>query len=310
MTVSIWIPKENDGGVVMSEENKIIKLLLIDDEYEFRQAASKALARQGFAVSEAESGVQALSMLRDDTPDLVILDLRMGGMDGVSTLEEIKKIKPNLPVIFLTGYGKFEEALSGFKLGIMDFIQKPVDMKDLAERIHKLFSEGVDKPAREKTISELMIPASAYCRLYKDQTVQEIVATLAGQLSEPASVGGAPQRVRRTVLVFDRQEEFIGLIQVEDIVKLMVPLYLRYSPYFCYLPGMFLAQTKMIGKKSAEDLLADAFFIDIEVPLMEAVNLMVSENLTNLAVTKFGKFVGILRDEDIFKEICDSILGK
>lgn len=294
----------------MKEENITINLLLVDDEEDFRLAASKALTRQGFIATEAESGEKALELLSQSLPDVMILDLRMGGMDGIATLEKARRIAPDLPVIILTGHGRFEDALAGIRLEIVDFIQKPVDMSDLGERIRRLLNKAKQRPATERTIAELMVPVSAYRRFYVDQTVQEIVSAITELLFKPVSAKEVTKRARRAVLVFNRQERFVGLIRVENILSLMVPACLKDSPYSSYFTGMFLAQTKMIGKETAGELVGENFSVEIGTPLMEALNLMVIEHLTNLAVTKDGELVGILRDEDIFKEISDSILGR
>ncbi len=294
----------------MKEENDTIKLLLVDDEEDFRLAASKALTRQGFITSEAESGEKALEVLSQSLPDVMILDLRMGGMDGITTLEKTRRIAPDLPVIILTGHGRFEDALAGIRMEIVDFIQKPVDMSDLGARIRRLLNKAKQKPPAERTIAELMVPASAYRRFYVDQTVQEIVSAITDLLFKPVSAKEVTKRARRAVLVFDREERFAGLIRVENILSLMVPACLKDSPYSSYFTGMFLAQTKMIGKETAGELVGENFSVEIDTPLMEALNLMVIERLTNLAVTRNGELVGILRDEDIFKEISDSILGR
>jgi len=294
----------------MKKENKCIRLLLVDDEEDFRLASSKALARKGFAVTEAESGEKALEILSHRPPDVMVLDLCMPGMGGIATLEKSRKIIPDLPVIILTGHGRFEDALAGIRMEIVDFIQKPVDMSELGNRIRRLLGKSRRHIPAEKSIAELMVPASAYLRFYIDQTVQEIVAAISALLFKPVSEKEVIKRGRRAVLVFDRQERFAGLIRLENILSLMVPARLKDAPYSSYATGMFLAQAKMIGKETAAELIGEHFSVEIDTPLMEALNLMVIERLTNVGITKNGELVGILRDEDIFKEISDSIVGR
>lgn len=294
----------------MKKENKRIRLLLVDDEEDFRLASSKALARKGFAVTEAESGEKALEILSHRPPDVMVLDLCMPGMGGIPTLEKSRKIIPDLPVIILTGHGRFEDALAGIRMEIVDFIQKPVDMSELGNRIRRLLGKSRRHIPAEKSIAELMVPASAYLRFYIDQTVQEIVAAISALLFKPVSEKEVIKRGRRAVLVFDRQERFAGLIRLENILSLMVPARLKDAPYSSYATGMFLAQAKMIGKETAAELIGEHFSVEIDTPLMEALNLMVIERLTNVGITKNGELVGILRDEDIFKEISDSIVGR
>ena len=125
----------------MAMEKKTIRLMLVDDDVEFRDAASQALRTQGFQVCEAGSGERALDLIPKDNPDLVILDLRMGGMDGITALSLLRRTDSDLPVIILTGNGSHEHNLAGTQLGIVDFILKPVDMKVLGARIVELVGE-------------------------------------------------------------------------------------------------------------------------------------------------------------------------
>ena len=127
----------------MAIEEKAIRLLLVDDDLGFRDAAGQALRRQGFQLCEAECGERALDLIPKDNPDLVILDLRMSGIDGITTLSLIRRTHPDLPVLILTGTGSPEHALAGSQLGIVDFIQKPVDMKVLGARILELMEKDL-----------------------------------------------------------------------------------------------------------------------------------------------------------------------
>ncbi len=293
----------------MNEPTNEIRLLLVDDEDEFRAAAAQALTRQGFVVSQAESGERAVQMVAQDPPEVMILDLRMGGMDGIETLEKIRQQEPDLPVLILTGHGNYHDALAGLHLRIVDFVQKPVDLADLAQRIRRLLARGPSQTLREKRIEELMVPVDAYRKFYVDQSVQSVVAALeqslfAGEASEPSGPG------RRTVLVFDRGENFVGLIGITDLLRTMVPDFLQDSAYASFYTGMFLAQTKVIGKLPLGDVVSWHHATDLNTPLMEAVHAMAAKNLTVLPIMADGKLVGILRDQDLFRIVADSVLGK
>lgn len=285
----------------MDNENAIIKLLLVDDEEEFRDAAKQALKRQKFEVLEAESGERALEILATTRPDVIVLDLKMGGMDGISTLGAIRKMDRDLPVLILTGHGKYEDALAGIQLGVADFVQKPVELKELGARIRKLVATGSRKPLRERTIGELMVPASLYQRIYSDQSVRQAVETLLEIQMRPLADEDT-DRGRRTLLVFDRQQQFVGLIRAEDIVRVIIPTWLE-SPYSSYFTGMFLAQAKVVGSLRLGDMIRSPTTIDIDAPLMEAAHVLASKRLSHLPVTKKGKLVGVLRPEDLYQEI-------
>ena len=285
----------------MDTETKPIRLLLVDDDTEFRQAAGPALRRQGFQVSEAGSGEHALELLPLDDPDLVILDLKMGRMDGIEALERIRKRDQDLPVLILTGHGRYENALAGIQLGVVDFVQKPVDMRVLGERIRALV-QGGKRPLREKSLQELMVPEALYARIFVDQTVGDAVRTLQ-EVQRREVLPGDTDRGRRTLLVFDRTEEFKGLIRAEDLVRLTVPSFLVESPYSSYFTGTFLAQAKVVCRLSLREVLKLIPTLDVDAPLMEAAYWLVSRRLSHLPILSDGKLVGILRPEDLYQEI-------
>jgi len=222
-------------------------------------------------------------------------------MDGISTLGAIRKMDRDLPVLILTGHGKYEDALAGIQLGVADFVQKPVELKELGARIRKLVATGSRKPLRERTIGELMVPASLYQRIYSDQSVRQAVETLLEIQMRPLADEDT-DRGRRTLLVFDRQQQFVGLIRAEDIVRVIIPAWLE-SPYSSYFTGMFLAQAKVVGSLRLGDMIRSPTTIDIDAPLMEAAHVLASKRLSHLPVTKKGKLVGVLRPEDLYQEI-------
>jgi DNA-binding response OmpR family regulator len=290
----------------MKNDKKKVRLLLVDDEEDFRLAASRALERQGFKVIQAPGGEQALREVRAEAPDVVILDLRMEGIDGIGTLQEIRKIKMDLPVIILTGHGRYEDALAGIQLRVVDFVQKPVDMQELGDRIRAILVRGGKVLLREKTIAELMVPISSYRRVYINQSLREIVQVLAESMERTDE---DDDRGRRTLLVFDGQENFVGLVRAEDIVRVMIPRFLLDSPYSSYFTGMFLAQAKVVGSLSIGEIVRRHPGVDVRAPLMEALYAMVSDKLSHLPVMQAGVLVGILRPEDLFKEIATPLLS-
>ena len=285
----------------MTRDIQAIRILFVDDEKEFRDAAGQSLRRQGFQVSEAPSGERAVELLPLDKPDIVILDLKMGGMDGIETLVEIRKENPDLPVLILTGHGKYEHALAGIQLGVVDFVQKPVDMKVLGERIRELVRGG-ERPLRERGIEELMVPEALYMRIDVDQTVRDAVLKLQEAQGREIFPGDS-DRGRRTLLVFGAGGEFHGLIRAEDIVRIMVPSFLVESPYSSYFTGMFLAQAKVVGRIPLREVLRVPPTLDVGAPLMEAAYWLVSRRLSHLPILREGRLVGILRPEDLYQEI-------
>ncbi|WP_320006701.1 sigma-54 dependent transcriptional regulator [Maridesulfovibrio sp.] len=104
-------------------------ILIVDDENGIRYSLRGILEDEGFDVSEAESGEQALVYLADERPDLVFLDIWLPGMDGLEVLERIKKDWDWLPVVMISGHGNIETAVSAIKKGAFDFIEKPLSLE-------------------------------------------------------------------------------------------------------------------------------------------------------------------------------------
>jgi len=291
---------------MMDQKHTTVKLLLVDDEDEFRRATSRTLERRGFAVAEAADGKQALAAIKRERPDIVVLDLKMPGMSGIETLQEIRKIESSLPVIILTGHGDYDAAMAGIKLEIVDFLQKPVDVEQLGERIRSLLSRGAEKPLRESTIAELMVPPSLYPRVYIDEPIANVLAGLQRAFYQPVPEGVQPGQVR-SALVYGRDEKFMGIVRFRDLLKLLLPPFLSTSPYASYFTGMFLAQCKLIGNRSIEELVEDQVTVDLNAPLMEAVHLMDQHHLTNIAVMEGDKLAGVLRGRDIVLDVAASL---
>ncbi len=105
------------------------QILVVDDEERIRQSLNGILKDEGYGVQEAKDGTQALKQLESDSPDLVLLDIWMPGMDGMEILERIKAQSPNLPVIMISGHGNIELAVKAVKLGAYDFIEKPLSLE-------------------------------------------------------------------------------------------------------------------------------------------------------------------------------------
>ena len=111
------------------------KVLLVDDEKDFVEALAQRLEIREFDVTSAFSGDEALAQVQERDFDVVILDVLMPGKDGVEVLREIKKLKPLTQVIMLTGQSTVETAIEGMKLGAYDYLMKPTDTGDLANKI-------------------------------------------------------------------------------------------------------------------------------------------------------------------------------
>ena len=103
-------------------------ILVVDDEKDIRISLGGILEDEGYQVISAASGIDAIEAVREDLPDLVLLDIWMPGMDGLETLEKLKSFFPNITVIMISGHGTIETAVKATKLGAFDFIEKPLSL--------------------------------------------------------------------------------------------------------------------------------------------------------------------------------------
>ena len=114
---------------------KEFRVLVVDDEDDFRETFIKRLQKREHDVTGAESGEKALEILDNQLFDVVILDVKMPGMGGIKTLQEMKRKRPLMEVIMLTGHSTVETAIDGMKIGAFDYIMKPADFDELLEKM-------------------------------------------------------------------------------------------------------------------------------------------------------------------------------
>jgi len=289
----------------MKNKKKQIEILLVDDEDDFRASASKALERRGFRVIQAQDGSKAVDMIERIPFDVVVLDLKMPGIDGITTLGLIRKINPRLPVVILTGHGTYEDAVAGIQLDIVDFVHKPVDIRELGERILSLVSIGDVKPLREKKIEEVMVPVGCYEKISVDSSILEAVDKLKELFLRRAG-DTEDARENRALLVFDR-DNFVDIVCARDILCLLEPEFLRTSDYASFFTGMFLAQSRIAGRVPLRSALTVKPRVQVDSALIEAVHLLVSNNLDHLLVMNGNDVAGVLKPEDLIKEILDPV---
>jgi DNA-binding NtrC family response regulator len=130
----------------------IAKVILVDDEAPFVEALTKRLEKRGLTVLPSYSGPEAIAKLTADSHiDVVVLDVKMPGMDGLETLKAIKVAHPLVEVIMLTGHATVESAIEGMKLGALDYLMKPCDIELLMSKVQEAKNR---KSKQEEKIAE------------------------------------------------------------------------------------------------------------------------------------------------------------
>lgn len=118
-----------------------LRVLIVDDEDDFRETIVKRLNARKIQAEGAASGVKALDILKDKDFDVMVLDVKMPEMDGIETLRHVKKMKPEIEVIMLTGHASVEFGIKGMQLGAFDYVMKPAPLNELLDTIGQAFNK-------------------------------------------------------------------------------------------------------------------------------------------------------------------------
>jgi len=134
-------------------------VMLVDDEVPFVETMTKRLKKRDLRVISAHSGEESLEMLsKNQNLDVIILDVKMPGMDGIDTLKEIKKGYPLAEVVMLTGHATVESAIEGMKQGAFDYLMKPCEIEDLLKKVEEATKKKRDheEKIREAKVKEIL----------------------------------------------------------------------------------------------------------------------------------------------------------
>ncbi len=223
-------------------------LLIVDDEPSILQSLGGLLSDEGFTVTTAANGYEALKIIEAESPDLVLLDIWMPGIDGIETLKEIKKENPNIQVIIITGHGTIETAVRATKLGAYDLIEKPLSIDKVIVAINNALNfrrlEEENKYLRKKTIEKNSINGESPKTLELKMNIAKAAPTDTWILINGEN-GTGKELVARMIHHLSRRAEH----PLIDVSCAAIPEDLIESELFGHekgaLPG---ASTKKIGK--------------------------------------------------------------
>ena len=142
---------------ILTPQNTI---LIVDDDHNVLEVLNARLSSQGFRVLQAPGATEALNIIKKESIDLMISDVKMPGMGGLDLFTIVRSQKPNLPVIFLTAYGTISEAVRAVKAGAVDYLPKPFDGRDLIQKINQVLEKN--RSAKKKIISPAHIDQDFY----------------------------------------------------------------------------------------------------------------------------------------------------
>jgi len=133
---------------------KEMKVLLVDDEEEFVKSLSERMEMRDLKSDVSLSGEQALKTMDEDLPDVMVLDLKMPGMDGMEVLRRAKKAYPGVQIIMLTGHGSEKDEKEARRLGVFEYLQKPVEFEKLIRTVTNAYKSKLESSMSAVTFAE------------------------------------------------------------------------------------------------------------------------------------------------------------
>lgn len=131
------------------------KILIVDDEKAVRESLEEILKLEDYQVETVSSGEKALELINENDYDLVLLDLKMSGIDGVEVMKQITRYAPETKVIILTGHGTLESAIEALRTGAEDYMLKPFEASTILDSIGRALSKNAQKKRKELLIEQL-----------------------------------------------------------------------------------------------------------------------------------------------------------
>ena len=299
-----------------------IHVLIVDDEERFRANTAAILRKRGFSVTAAGSGSEALEEIRKGPYHVVILDIKMPGMDGHEVLREIKKLKPDLEVIMLTGHGTPESAVAGLREGVFDYLAKPCDIDLLSRKIRSAYDREKRLTREEPRVKDVMVPLTSFSTVHEDCTVGEAIEIILLSFQRTISTAAIHESVHRSTLILDDRNRVIGVLSFTDILGGLLPQYMRIMKdqrpmmadsvsQFLEPPiysGIFTVMARDLARKKVRDLMSEAPpTIAAEDNLMAAAHKLLAMKVRRLLVMEGDTAVGVIREQDLIFEIANIV---
>lgn len=309
------------------------KIMLVDDETSFTKTMGKRLGKRNIETLAASSGKECLEKLKaNQNLDVIVLDVKMPGMDGIETLKEIRMLSPLTEVILLTGNASIESGIQGMKLGAYDYLMKPCDIDELVTKIReatekkRIHEEKIDDWGRfmdASTLEELIVPLNEYATVSEQANVLEAVNAL-----EEAQKSFHPRRYRhRAVIVLDEAGRVVGKLNQHDIIRALEPQYkgsamLQTSAHNHFgFSRTFIESTSMqylswdrplqnLYKKALDQKVksimhipTEGEYIDETATINETIHRLITGEHQSLLVRRGSEIIGIVRLTDVFELI-------
>lgn len=269
-----------------------IRVLLVDDEKQFVTNMARILKVRGFDVTTAFDGYQAMDAIKYGGGfDVVVLDVKMPGLDGVAALGEIKKWAPDTEVIMLTGHATLESGTQAMRKGAYDYLMKPCDIEDLVEKIKEAHeAEEIKRHPvlwPRKLVREITL--HPFGKLHPEEALSKALEIMSREEGEEST---------EEVYVVDREDRPLGIVTRRDLVNEAQKLQADMLLDWAYL----LQNPQRLPQKTLKEVMRpQPLATQANAYLTDAANQMIVHNLRRLPVVRAEKMIGVIKLEDVFQ---------
>ncbi len=276
----------------MSEK---ISVLVVDDEARFARNLVKILHLRGFAADAAFDGFQALEKITSGAHcDVVVLDVKMPGMDGIETLAELKKIAPETEVIMLTGHATLDSGIQAMRMGAYDYLMKPCDTEDLIEKIKEAHKRERIKHQPvlwpRNTVDECM--RYSFKKLLPSDPLESAV---------PVFYRKSYRTGAETVYIQEPEGRFVGQVTKRDLLQAAEAAHPERTIRWTDI----LENPALLPEKPLQRVMqpGSALIAAPHDSLTDTAHRMIQYNIRGMPVVDQGTVVGIVRLQDILRYV-------
>jgi len=273
--------------------DKRLRVLVVDDEERLAQGIAKLLSSRDIDAVTVFSGDQALETIKSGGGfDVVVLDVKMPGMDGIETLIEIKKLTPETEIIMLTGHASLESGTQAMRCGAFDYLMKPCDIENLVEKINEAYE--VESIKRHPVLWQR--------NLVKDLTLYSFKKLeLDDPLKEALDIFSRETRnmVVEEVYIQDVDDHFKGTVTKRDLIRAAEEAH----PERSFTWADLIKRPDWLPQKPLKSVMQPLppLTASTEELLTDAAHRMIQHNVRCMPVIEKGKVIGIVRLQDIFR---------
>jgi len=272
-----------------------IRVLLVDDEERFVQNLAKLLRGRGFEATTAFDGAAGVAAVeKGEAFDVVLLDVKMPGMDGIETLQKIKEISPETEVLMLTGHADVETGIAAMREGALDYLMKPCDIEDLVAKITE--AHEIEDIRRHPVLWPRHIVKEITWPSFIRLEIEDPLEKALGVFMQESGIS-----VRDELYILDSQNRFQGVVARRDLLEAAR----RHQPERSIEWADLIGQPGLLPEAPLRSIMRPGHPVatDPEANLDEVARRMLDNNVRCMPVIEEGRVAGIVRLNDVLQHL-------